>query len=389
MTQQSPLNSMLIKNQTLFLYAFIAFVGIVTIYKSSETATKGYGISPFYQHKTGHGIYTSTEYIPAPTEQTITDNFSKLSLDGQTNDNAGKACDMWKFETDGLNLLRPLHSYLEDLAKYKELEQKFFVGIDDLRDAIRNANGDSDLVCRKLRLHPDGLPGIFKSGQLSFTSSGFVEPLLPPMRHPAFCFDKDMLMDLGYIIHDYEAMCRKLKSHSKIILIDMGASTDFTARKIARTQAMDVWDQFGKYGFKFDHIYAFELKPHDVSQVFETVSPEYFPSYHWINVGVSADDGHVLNPLHSLLTKFTEDDLVIVKLDIDAPSIEIPFAMKLLESNDISRVVDHFYFEHHVKMDELLPYWGLEDTMTKGSVKDSMELFQALRRKGIASHFWI
>ncbi len=380
---------MLIKDQTLILYAFIAFVGIVTVYKSSETATKGYGMSQFYQHNTAHKIYASTEYIPAATEQTITDNFSKLALDGTTNDNPGKACDMWKYESEGLDLLQPLHSYLNDLNKYKELEQQFSVGIEDLRDAIRDANGDSDSVCRKLRLHPDGLPGIFTSGQLSFTSSGFVEPLLPPMRHPGFCFDKDMLMDLGYIIHDYEAMCRKLKSHSKIILIDMGASTDFTADRTKRTQAMDVWDQFGKYGFKFDHIYAFELKPHDVSEVFENISDQYFGAYHWINVGVSPDNGHVLNPLNSVLTKLKEDDLVMVKLDIDAPGIEIPFAMKLLESDQVGKVVDHFYFEHHVKMAELLPYWGIDDTMTIGSVKDSMELFQALRRKGIASHFWI
>ncbi len=114
---------------------------------------------------------------------------------------------------------------------------------------------------------------------------------------------------------------------------------------------------------------------------------KYFASYHWINVGVSAEEGHKLNPLHSILKKFNEDDFIVVKLDIDTSSIEVPLATQLLEDKDdvYHRLVDQFYFEHHVHLGELASYWKKS---MKGSVKDSLDLFYGLRKKGIAAHFW-
>lgn len=49
------------------------------------------------------------------------------------------------------------------------------------------------------------------------------------------------------------------------------------------------------------------------------------------------------------------------------------------------RIVDELYFEHHVHLGELSPYWG---SSMSGTVKDSMELFYNRRKKGIAAHFW-
>jgi hypothetical protein len=48
-------------------------------------------------------------------------------------------------------------------------------------------------------------------------------------------------------------------------------------------------------------------------------------------------------------------------------------------------LTDAFYFEHHVFLSELAPYW--RRTMG-GSVQQSLELFAAMREKGIASHYW-
>jgi len=95
---------------------------------------------------------------------------------------------------------------------------------------------------------------------------------------------------------------------------------------------------------------------------------------------------------------FDEDDFVVVKIDIDAPWIEIPLAKQLLQpsnnnnnNNNNSSVlptdlVDVLYFEHHVAVKELAPFWG--DTMV-GSIQDSIELFAGLREQGIAAHYWI
>jgi hypothetical protein len=145
---------------------------------------------------------------------------------------------------------------------------------------------------------------------------------------------------------------------------------------------------YEKFGFYFDHIYAFEVTSKDPKDVYGKKLPEkFFHSYHWINVGVTSEKGHKLNPLHSIVEKFDEDDLIIVKLDIDTSSIELPLAHQLLEDKDgvYSKLIDQFYFEHHVHLGELSNDWA--GTMS-GTVKDSFELFHNLRKKGIASHYW-
>ena len=50
-----------------------------------------------------------------------------------------------------------------------------------------------------------------------------------------------------------------------------------------------------------------------------------------------------------LLPKYNEDDIIIVKLDVDTPSVELPLAHQLLEDERFAKVVDHFYCEHHVR----------------------------------------
>ena len=76
-----------------------------------------------------------------------------------------------------------------------------------------------------------------------------------------------------------------------------------------------------------------------------------------------------------------------MKLDIDSLDIEVPLARELLNDDSINKLVDHFYFEHHVFMRETWRVWGgmpLEET-----VQDSFELMNGLRNKGVASHFWV
>lgn len=108
-------------------------------------------------------------------------------------------------------------------------------------------------------------------------------------------------------------------------------------------------------------------------------------SYHWINVGVSPDPTSRLNPLHSILRNFNKDDLVVVKLDVDTGHIEVPLAKQILENAQLYKMIDQFYFEHHVHLQELSPNW--QGTM-RGSIESSLQLFHDLRKKGVAAHFW-
>ena len=192
-------------------------------------------------------------------------------------------------------------------------------------------------------------------------------------------------MSLDYLVHDFEAMCNNLKPHSKTVLIDMGASLQFHG---GGSQPMiQLMDQYEKFGINFDHIYAFEMTPTDPKKVYENLLPERFmASYHWINVGVTAEEGHKLNPLHSILKKFSPDDFIVVKLDIDTSFIEVPLANQLLEDADgvYGKLIDQFYFEHHVHLGDV-PEWGKS---RNGSIKDSFDLLRGLREKDIPAHFW-
>lgn len=103
--------------------------------------------------------------------------------------------------------------------------------------------------------------------------------------------------------------------------------------------------------------------------------------------GVTAEEGSRLNPLHSILEQFNEDDFIIVKLDIDNSSIEMPLAHQVLEGGEggiYHRLIDQFYFEHHVHIKEI-PAWNM---FALGTVKDSLDLFTGLRERGVPAHFW-
>jgi len=104
--------------------------------------------------------------------------------------------------------------------------------------------------------------------------------------------------------------------------------------------------------------------------------------------GVNEKEGDRLNPLNSILQKYKEDDFIVFKLDIDINSIELPLAQQLLAggvNGMYHRLIDQFYFEHHVHLSEIAYAWN--ETM-EGTIKDTLDLLYGLRSKGITSHFW-
>ena len=328
----------------------------------------------------------SQEYQPGSVEQYIMNNLDQLGFTNLRNPNT---CQILKdVQETAPEIFHPLAAYKNELDVYNEMINNF-IPVANTMDKIRHGGGDTEQskICDSLRIHPDGMQGIFPSKQLSFTSSGYMEPLLPPMRSHKLCDANNFrnLMSLDYLVHDFEFMCRKLKPTSKLVLLDLGASLEF---HVGAVPMLSLMKQYEKFGFVFDHIYAFEITKQDPEKVYGTFLPEeYIPSYHWINVGVSKTEDDKLNPLHSIVKTLHEDDFVVMKLDIDTSSIEVPLARELLKDKDgvYSKIVDQFYFEHHVHLGELATNWG--STMD-GSVAESLDLFSNLRRKGIPAHFW-
>jgi hypothetical protein len=249
------------------------------------------------------------EYVPSSIERYIVEHAEELGYNSTkvwTTDERGlklaRGCAIWNDpEVSNEETHRGLRAYQDDLDKYN-VAVKNFRPIPDVIDEVRRGNYD---ICSYARVHPDGLKAMFPSGQLSLTKSGYVEPLTPPMRSmrglcappdparrsacppPPLRYERGLcarsgMMDLDYLVHDYEAMCRNLKPHSRRVFVDLGASLDHgSGNPVGR-----LLQEYEKFGFRFDHIYAFEMKftrPEDVYG--SLLAEKYFAAYHWINVG--------------------------------------------------------------------------------------------------------
>lgn len=324
----------------------------------------------------------NSTYIPSPVEKYSVEHADSLGYNASSNQALKPTCSLW---TDSSKY--PFHDslmqYREELANYTRRINEF-QPVPDLRQSLLKDNNHD--VCDTLELVPGGLRTMFPSQLLSYSSSfGAIEPLVTPMRHPNFCFDgPNELMNLEYMVHDFSRMCQRLKPTSRLILVDMGASLEF--HPVSNQPALFILDLYRKFGFHFDHVYAYEVKNIAPDKVFAKIPQTLQASYHWINVGVEADPNSNRNPLKMILENYNEDDFIVVKLDIDTSFIEIPLARQLLEDNRYSALIDQFYFEHHVFLKELAPYWK---TSMNGTLSGSLELFKSLREKGIAAHSWV
>ncbi|KAL3791762.1 hypothetical protein HJC23_007529 [Cyclotella cryptica] len=278
-----------------------------------------------------------------------------------------------------------MHAYFRELDHYNDLMKKFTPVEHDLRKSIKPDESNIEEVCNVTKIHPDGLGGIFAEGHASISNTmGAMEPLLPVFRSQKICDDAlRHLMSMDYLVHDFYSMCRNLKRHSRNIFVDMGASLEFHAG--ITSPAVYINQIFRRFGFHFDHIYAYEIGQVPSAQVYELVPDELMDSFHWMNVGVDPEPGAKLNPFTTLLSKFDTDDFIVVKLDIDTSSIENRLALQLRNNNRLLELVDLFYFEDHKLQEELMPWWR---NSSNGSIGESLELMAGMRANGVASHYW-
>ena len=114
-----------------------------------------------------------------------------------------------------------------------------------------------------------------------------------------------------------------------------------------------------------------------------------FPFYRYFNVPVETAQDAKANPLRALKSLGSVDDFIVVKVDIDTPSIEEPLIAQILDDEGLSELIDELYFEHHVLLSPMRKWWatGLNDTGC--AVQDSYALFHALRQRGIRAHSWV
>lgn len=340
--------------------------------------------SPALMYDRRKTLLPKSMYVPAPLEQRILQDSEFFNLDEKSDPNKVSGCRMWSENSGDPVLSQMLKEFLADLEEYQAVVENFSLSsAQNVKNRFKTDEKSDADFCASLRLGKDGKLGTFKSGQVSVGRLGFLEPLFPPMRSPRFCFDYSKLLSLDYLVHDFEAMCRDLKVNSRIIFIDLGASLNFHGNDLQ--PAFQLLALYKKFGFIFDHIYAFEAKYSSSLEVYSMLPEDMIPSFHWMNFPVSSELESRLNPWRSILSKYNEDDLIIVKVDIDSPELESNLVNQILNDNDLAKLVDHLYFEHHVTMAELSEAWG----EVTGSIKESLQLFTNLRQSGISAHFWV
>jgi hypothetical protein len=376
------------------LFAGIVLHGFVVFMSDDDKGSEGEGQKERLQSEAGLVsspkalTSLSQKYVASRSEEYIMEHSAELGY-GQRGKRAD-GCNIWSdpsVSSDEIH--KSLVSYGRELDNYNDIV-KNFEPIEDLLPTIQR-EGSWD-VCEKARPHKDGIESLFPSHQLSFSKSGFIEPLTPPMRSHHICkHAKQNLMELTYLVHDFEQMCHNLKPYSKRVLIDMGASLEYHDTDefgpVNDPPILTLIDQYQKFGFVFDHIFGFEMTPIPPKQVFQSLPQQLLNKYHWINVPVSPQPNDRLNPLHSILKTFSPHDFIVVKLDIDTPTVELPLVKQLLDDpgGTFHTLIDHFYFEHHVRLKQLAPWWR---SSMKGTVEDSLHLFKQLRENGIPAHFW-
>ena len=312
----------------------------------------------------------------------------------------------------------------------------------DLRDFFDATSSNKNAVCKSLEIHPQGLEGIFTS-QMSLsrlpnnnkdgeTRSAFLEPFLPPLRHPEFChthyelqkqqrenkrkrtnrlrnrkkndkfqhLENTRFFDTGYIVHDFAAMCRNnIYKHSRTVFVDVGKPFGFRNPKVPKDPppSLGLLDLYRRFGIVFDHVYGYGAKPWDISSALKEIPDILKAAYHDFNAGIDSNLNSYANPFKIISEAYKPDDFVVVVLNTNnAQGISIPLAHQLLveELNRTSSVgyklsdlIDVFYFSHHFTMKEMTFSW--KDSMRGASMQDSMEFFASLREHGIAAHYWI
>lgn len=330
-------------------------------------------ISPDYRNG------ATRNYIPSKLEATMMlRSRSKLHYDKET----ASACSLYK-NTSETDLYQFYQEYVPMLRNYSVAVRDFSIYTDDIRKAHLRAREETCKSMDKL------LDDTFEMEHfLSKTRNGYLEPLLPPLRHPLFCGSEKIrhrklwLTNIEYLVHDFGYICRVLDTKSRTVFFDLGASLEFHGGE--KNPALSLIELYSRFGIKFDHIYAFEYTFIPPKDVFKTVPKKLLPFYHWYNIAVEANPSSDQNPWTSILAEYTKEDFVVIKVDIDSSDVEIPLVQQLLER--YSDIVDQLYFEHHVKVRDMDRHWGDSGI---GTLQDSLELFTQLRTKGIAAHSWV
>ena len=228
-----------------------------------------------------------------------------------------------------------------------------------------------------------------------------IEPLIGLLRHPRYhCFappdvrraDAD---GAGATNKDYmlPAWSNELMpelgraSRHRAFFFDLGAST-YDAGLGGSSQRWFI-EAYEQRGISFSRILAWEAQPTPAAAVVGATPIRVLDRLSYYNVPVDPAPGAKANPLRVLKALGSVEDFIVLKIDIDAPSVEESLLVQILEDDELAALIDELYFEHHVHLSPMRKWWSTGLSGTGCAVHDSYALFRALRARGIRAHSWV
>jgi hypothetical protein len=173
---------------------------------------------------------------------------------------------------------------------------------------------------------------------------------------------------------------------SQTILFDLGSSyfNGMTGNEVTGSALGTRWfyEYFRSNSLKFDRIIAFEATQYTPKTYWKQIPDDIIGSLTFINTGVETTDK--FNPWNILKSTAKINDYVIIKLDIDTSGLENELIQQVLNNKSIYELIDEMFFEMHVTVNEMKPYWG----SPPGQLKDTYTIFNKLRQLGIRMHSW-
>ena len=240
-----------------------------------------------------------------------------------------------------------------------------------------------------------------------------LEPLVSFLRHPlAVCWTKvSHLLAKEHLLVPWanEIFPRAARS----FFFDVGASLYASGRTKGGYSQSWFAKQYSTRGLAFDRVVAWEAanstdqtilsqlppavrsattihrEPPTLEQLLDSGSDSL--TYH--NFAVDAGPDSARNPLRVLEALTRPEDFVVLKIDIDAPSVERELVGQLLKQPTLQQRVDEFFWEHEVMGSPMVHRgWTIRKTdrgRPKETLANSYDQFRALREAGIRAHSWV
>jgi len=231
----------------------------------------------------------------------------------------------------------------------------------------------------------------------------WIEPLSHGLRHPrALCNGGADKVDRDYLLLAYnkDLFSPEPKRHElhggcagrscQNIYVDLGASTWNTGDG-GPSQSW-FYETYKRHGFEFDRLLLWEANPTPAADIFTDLPQELWHKYQYFNWPASSSTSDPSSPLRIIKKIAQPGDFVVLKLDIDTPSVELPILREFLNDPELLELVDEFFFEYHVSFAPMNADWfGSANPIihTNDTLAHSYNVFRTLREKGLRAHSWV